>query len=77
MLALTDTAIRERVPLPSTNWGSRMRVQAGPAGADLLREVEGLSTLETSEILQLSSEAVRVRFHRGRLALRRQGEKQV
>jgi RNA polymerase sigma-70 factor (ECF subfamily) len=43
----------------------------------MLREVEGLSTLETSEILQLSSEAVRVRFHRARLALRRQVEKQV
>ena len=43
----------------------------------MLREIEGLSTLETSEVLQLSSEAVRVRFHRARLALRRQVEKQV
>ena len=43
----------------------------------MLREVEGLSTLETSEVLQLSGEAVRVRFHRARLALRRQVEKQV
>lgn len=43
----------------------------------VLREIEGLSTLETSEVLQLSSEAVRVRFHRARLALRRQVEKQV
>ena len=37
----------------------------------VLREVEGLSTLETGEALQLSSEAVRVRFHRARQALRR------
>lgn len=43
----------------------------------VLREIEGLSTLETSEILQISSEAVRVRFHRARLALRRAVEKQV
>ena len=43
----------------------------------MLREIEGLSTLETSEVLQLSGEAVRVRFHRVRLALRRQVEKQV
>src|SRR6185436_19770142 len=34
----------------------------------VLREVEGLSTLETGEALQLSSEAVRVRFHRARQA---------
>jgi RNA polymerase sigma-70 factor (ECF subfamily) len=43
----------------------------------MLREIEGLSTLETAEILQVSPEAVRVRFHRARLALRRQVEKQV
>jgi RNA polymerase sigma-70 factor (ECF subfamily) len=36
----------------------------------VLREVEGLSTVETSEILQVSTEAVRVRLHRARLALR-------
>jgi RNA polymerase sigma-70 factor, ECF subfamily len=43
----------------------------------MLREIEGLSTLETSEALQLSNEAVRVRFHRARLALRKAVEKQV
>jgi RNA polymerase sigma-70 factor (ECF subfamily) len=43
----------------------------------VLREIEGLSTLETSEVLQLSSEAVRVRFHRARRALRNAVEKQV
>ena len=43
----------------------------------VLREIEGLSTLETSEALQLSPEAVRVRFHRARHALRRAVEKQV
>jgi len=43
----------------------------------ILREIEGLSTLETSEALELSPEAVRVRFHRARQALRRAVEKQV
>jgi len=43
----------------------------------VLREIEGLSTLETSEALQLSSEAVRVRFHRARQALRRAVENQL
>jgi RNA polymerase sigma-70 factor, ECF subfamily len=43
----------------------------------VLREIEGLSTLETSEALQLSSEAIRVRLHRARHALRRAVEKQV
>ena len=36
----------------------------------VLREVDGLSTIETSEILQISTEAVRVRLHRARMALR-------
>jgi predicted RNA polymerase sigma factor len=43
----------------------------------VLRKIEGLSTLEISEALQLSSEAVRVRFHRAHQALRRAVEKQV
>lgn len=43
----------------------------------MLREVEGLSTLEACEILQLSTEAVRVRLHRARLALRQYVEKQL
>lgn len=43
----------------------------------VLREIEGLSTLTTSEALQLSSEAVRIRLHRARLTLRRAVEKQV
>lgn len=43
----------------------------------VLREVEGLSTLEACEILQLSTEAVRVRLHRARVALRRYMEKQL
>ena len=42
----------------------------------MLREVEGLSTIETCESLQLSTEAVRVRLHRARLALRQYVEKQ-
>ena len=43
----------------------------------VLREIEGLSTLETSEALQLAPEAVRVRLHRARQALRRAVEKQI
>jgi RNA polymerase sigma-70 factor (ECF subfamily) len=43
----------------------------------VLRQVEGLSTIETSEALGLSTEAVRVRFHRARLALRQFVEKQL
>ncbi|MGA2112926.1 MAG: sigma-70 family RNA polymerase sigma factor [Anaerolineales bacterium] len=35
-----------------------------------LREVEGLSTAETAEVLGLSEEAVKTRLHRGRLWLR-------
>lgn len=55
-------------------------IDALPAGLRLvfvLREVEGLSTLEVCEALQLSSEAVRVRLHRARLALRRRVEEQL
>lgn len=43
----------------------------------MLREVEGLSALEACEILQLSTEAVRVRLHRARLGLRQYLEKQL
>lgn len=37
----------------------------------LLRDVEGLSTAETAEILDLSVDVVKQRLHRGRLALRK------
>lgn len=37
----------------------------------LLRDVEGLSTAETAEILDLSLDVVKQRLHRGRLALRK------
>jgi len=43
----------------------------------VLREVDGLSTIETSEILQISTEAVRVRLHRARAALRSRVERAV
>jgi RNA polymerase sigma-70 factor (ECF subfamily) len=43
----------------------------------VLREVDGLSTVETSEILQVSTEAVRVRLHRARVALRTRVERTV
>jgi RNA polymerase sigma-70 factor (ECF subfamily) len=43
----------------------------------VLRQVDGLSTIETSEILQISTEAVRVRLHRARVALRTRVEKAV
>ncbi|MCA9905153.1 MAG: sigma-70 family RNA polymerase sigma factor [Anaerolineae bacterium] len=36
----------------------------------LLRDVEQISTLETAQILDISVEAVKVRLHRARLALR-------
>jgi len=36
----------------------------------LLRDVEGLSTTEAAEILDLSADTVKQRLHRGRLALR-------
>jgi RNA polymerase sigma-70 factor (ECF subfamily) len=37
----------------------------------LLRDVEGLSTLEVAEVLDLSVDVVKQRLHRGRLALRK------
>ena len=37
----------------------------------LLRDVEGLSTTETAEVLELSEDVVKQRLHRGRLALRK------
>jgi len=43
----------------------------------LLREVEGLSTLETARSLELTVEVVRVRLHRGKALLRRHLEKRV
>jgi RNA polymerase sigma-70 factor (ECF subfamily) len=37
----------------------------------LLRDVEGLSTAEAAEVLDLSEDTVKQRLHRGRLALRK------
>jgi len=37
----------------------------------LLRDVEGLSTAESAEVLDLSEDVVKQRLHRGRLALRK------
>jgi RNA polymerase sigma-70 factor (ECF subfamily) len=37
----------------------------------LLRDVEGLSTAEVAEVLELSADVVKQRLHRGRLALRK------
>ena len=37
----------------------------------LLRDVEELSTEETAEILDISTDTVKTRLHRGRLALRK------
>jgi len=36
----------------------------------LLRDVEGLNTSETAEVLEISTDTVKTRLHRGRLALR-------
>ena len=38
----------------------------------MLREIEGLSTGETAECLEMSEDAVKVRLHRGRAMLRRE-----
>lgn len=38
----------------------------------LLRDVEGLSTADTAEILDLSEDAVKTRLHRARLAVRKE-----
>jgi RNA polymerase sigma-70 factor (ECF subfamily) len=43
-----------------------------PRSVFILRDIEGLSTEETAEILDLSPEAVRTRLHRARLILREQ-----
>jgi RNA polymerase sigma-70 factor (ECF subfamily) len=36
----------------------------------LLRDIEGLSTEETAKIVETTPNAVKIRLHRGRLALR-------
>ena len=38
----------------------------------MLREIEGLSTKECSEVLEISESAAKVRLHRARLMLREQ-----
>ncbi len=43
----------------------------------VMRDVEGLSTLEACEVLDLTPEAVRVRLHRARAALRRSVDEQL
>jgi RNA polymerase sigma-70 factor (ECF subfamily) len=43
----------------------------------LLRDIEELSTEETAEILDLSTDVVKQRLHRGRLALRKTLEEQL
>jgi len=43
----------------------------------MLREVEGLSTAETAECLDLSLETVKVRLHRSRALIRREIYKQT
>jgi RNA polymerase sigma-70 factor (ECF subfamily) len=43
----------------------------------VLRDVEGLSTLEVCEILEATPEAVRVRLHRARASLRHRMEKEL
>ncbi len=37
----------------------------------LLRDVEGLSTTEAAQVLDLSEDVIKQRLHRGRLALRK------
>lgn len=40
--------------------------------AVILRDVEGLSTTETAEVLEIGEAALKSRLHRGRMALRRE-----
>jgi RNA polymerase sigma-70 factor (ECF subfamily) len=43
----------------------------------LLRDVEGLSTEEAAEVLQVSTDVVKTRLHRGRLALRQKIDRRL
>lgn len=75
-----DVAAEERTPerLISTKLAAAELVTAIDALPDslrvvlMLRGVEGLSTEETSDVLGLREEAVKVRFHRARAHLRKQ-----
>lgn len=78
-------AVEEEVPTSAQNpeesaaTGEIRRALEGAIGAlpasyrsvFLLREIEGLSTLETAESLEISAAAVKVRLHRGKAMLRR------
>jgi RNA polymerase sigma-70 factor (ECF subfamily) len=48
------------------------RLPAGYRAVFLLREAEGMDTLEVAECLEISEEAVRTRLHRARVLLRQQ-----
>jgi RNA polymerase sigma-70 factor (ECF subfamily) len=48
------------------------RLPEGYRSVFMLREVEGMSTAETSECLDLSEESVKVRLHRARALLRKE-----
>jgi RNA polymerase sigma-70 factor (ECF subfamily) len=56
-----NAALRDAIQLLSPNYRSVI----------LLRDMEELSTEETAEILDVSTDVVKQRLHRGRLALRR------
>ena len=57
-----------------------MRARAAPPNyrsVFLLREIEGLSTLETANSLELTVETVKVRLHRGKILLRKHLEQRL
>jgi RNA polymerase sigma-70 factor, ECF subfamily len=81
-----DDAIGERIPIwgkqPDQVFESREFLAAVEAAlsrlpidyreAVVLRDVEGLSTSEVAEILDIGERALKSRLHRGRMALRRE-----
>lgn len=60
-----------RLELQATLESALAEIPADMRIAVLLRDVEGFSTRETAEILGIGPSAVKMRLHRGRLALRR------
>ncbi len=81
-----DDAVGERIPgwgnRPDELFESREFLAATDAAlgrlpleyreAVVLRDIEGLSTSETAEILGVGERALKSRLHRGRMALRRE-----
>jgi RNA polymerase sigma-70 factor (ECF subfamily) len=61
---LLQTELMEKMDQALDNLSEALRI------AFVLRDIQGLSTAETAEVLELSETAVKSRLHRARLALR-------